>query len=172
MPTTKIKNIAYRMLLPFMAPTCVFHPISFLSGHELNNRRSFESLLRRHHVLGSCVLLTSDKQKALICTASASPKHEAFPETYFRVASITKMATAILSMKFCDAGILDPDLPVGEYFPFPAARSALEGIRLRHLHAGMVRLRHFPDDRRDRAALFALRLSAHRRHSQEHGCDP
>lgn len=133
MPTTKLKNTAYLMLLPFMAPACAAHPVSSVSGHDLNSRRTFESLIRRHHVLGSCVLLTSGMQKTLICTASVSPKHEAHPETYFRVASITKMATAILTMKLCDEQILDPDRPAGEYFDSSAACSSLDGIRLRHL---------------------------------------
>ena len=133
MPTTKLKNTAYRLLLPFLAPSCGIHPVTACTGRRLSSMRSFEALLRRHHVLGSCVMLTSGDEEALICTASASPKHNAFPETYFRVASITKTATAILSMKLFEESILNPDRPVSEYFASSAARRALDGITLNHL---------------------------------------
>lgn len=132
MPTTKLKNTLYRFMLPFSAPTCSRHPISFHSGHPLTYRMSFERILHRHHVLGSAVLLSSENHHTLICTSSDSPKHEAFPETYFRVASITKTATAVLALKLMDEQILDPDCPVGNWFGM-AEKKMLSGITLRHL---------------------------------------
>ena len=120
-------------MLPFFAPSCGTHPVTSLSGHQVSSLPVYEKILRRHHVLGSCLLLTSGGQQALICTDSVSPRHVALPGTYFRVASITKSATAVLTMKLCDDGILDPDRPVGEYFGSSDARILLEGITLRHL---------------------------------------
>ena len=133
MPTSYLKNTAYRILLPILAPSCGTDPISFVSGHDLIFRHSFESLIRKHHVLGSAVLLTSDNQNSLICTSSLSPCHKASADTFFRVASITKTATAVLCMHLTDLGILAPDLPVSSYFHNPAAQNALSGITLRHL---------------------------------------
>ena len=133
MPTTKFKNTAYRLLIPFFSPSCEKQPISSLSGHELIYRRSFISMIRRHHVLGSAVLLKSGNQQTLICTSSSNPLHISSPGIYFRVASITKTATSILCMRLSDLNILDPDLPVSTFFHDDTARSVLEGITLRHL---------------------------------------
>ena len=133
MPTTKLKNAVYRLALPFCAPTCPVHPVTSVSGRDLISLRGLESLLRKHHVLGSAVLLTSGEQHCLICTASDSPKHEAFPDTYFRVASITKAACSVLCGRLIDEEMLDPDRPVSEYFADESARSSLEGITLGQL---------------------------------------
>ena len=133
MPTTKLKNILYRTALPFFAPNCPKHPITSVSGREPVFSRDLESLHRRHHVLGSAVLLSSFGEHCLICTSSVNPEHKAYPETLFRVASITKTATAVLCGRLIDERILDPDRPVGEYFNDESARSALEGITMRHL---------------------------------------
>ena len=133
MPTTKLKNTVYRLALPFCAPNCPAHPVTSVSGREPVFLCGLEFLLRRHHVLGSAVLLTSGEQQCLICTESEKPKHEAFPDTFFRVASITKTAGAVLCARLIDEGTLDPDRPVSEYFSDESARIALEGITLGHL---------------------------------------
>lgn len=137
MPTTKLKNTVYRLALPFCAPNCSRHPVTSVSGRDPVCLCGLEALLRKHHVLGSAVLLTSGDQRCLICTASENPKHEAFPDTFFRVASITKTAGSVLCGRLIDEGRLDPDRPVSEYFEDDAARTALEGITLRHLLSHM-----------------------------------
>ena len=93
----------------------------------------FEKLIRRHHVLGSAVLIASSGQMSLICTSSENPKHRASPDTYFRVASITKTATAVLCMRLADRGLLDLDCPVNELFHDTDVGSTLKGITLSHL---------------------------------------
>lgn len=133
MPTTRIRNAAYRFLLPFCAPSCGPHPVSSVTGHALACPKPFEHMLRRHHVLGSSVLLRSGPDASLVCTSSSSPKHDAAPDTYFRVASITKTATAVLASRLFDEQVLDPDRPVGDYFSFFGIGSSLDGITLRHL---------------------------------------
>lgn len=133
MPTTRIKNAAYRCMLPFCAPSCGPSPVSSVDGRSLVFRKHFERLLHRHHVLGSAVLLRSGPESSLVCTASASPAHNASPDTYFRVASITKMTTAVLASRLFDLQVLDPDRPVSDYFSSSGMGSALEGITLRHL---------------------------------------
>lgn len=133
MPTTKLKNSLYRIAFPFSAPNCPKHPVTSVSGREPVYLRDLESLHRKHHVLGSAVLLVAPGQYSLICTSSDNPKHTASPETLFRVASITKMAVAVLCVHQMEQGTLDPDHPAGEYFTDESARSALKGITLRHL---------------------------------------
>lgn len=133
MPTTKAKNLLYRLLLPFCAPRSGTHPVRTVSGHEIVNLKSFEHLVRKHHVLGSSTLITSGVDSSLICTSSNSPVHTARPDTIYRVASITKTATAVLTMHLADQHVLDIDSPVSDLFAADAARSALDGITLRHL---------------------------------------
>ena len=133
MPTTIFKNTVYRMLLPVCAPGCSRHPVTSVHGHALTHFQSFEKLVYRHHVLGSATLLVSDNVSSLIFTSSVRPPHEADPGTFFRVASITKTATAILAMRLSEMGILNPDEPVGNCFNSPLIRSVTEGITLRHL---------------------------------------
>lgn len=133
MPTTKLKNMAYRFMLPFFAPSCGAHPVVSVTGHTLSCRKNFEKLLHRHHVLGSAVMLKSENGHTLICTSSKTPPHTACAGTFFRVASITKTAAAILSMKLVEQQIIDPDRPVGAYL-FPSGPdSVLNGITLKHL---------------------------------------
>ena len=63
---------------------------------------------------GSSTILSSGKRKVLLLTHSSLPGHYAKSYTWYRVASITKMATALTCMRLCDQGILDPDAPVAE----------------------------------------------------------
>ena len=130
MPTTELKNIVYRALLPFCAPSCGPDPVSSVSGHALSCGRSFEKLLRRHHVLGSVTFLESDGVSSLICTSSPDPAHSARPDTLFRVASVTKTATAVLILRLADERLLSLDDPISAFFP---DRSGTDGITLRHL---------------------------------------
>lgn len=133
MPATRIKNSLYRIMLPFLSPSCGSHPVSSVSGHELVRYHEFVHLLRRHHVLGSAVLLSSGQDSSLICTSSEHPCHQADSDTFFRVASITKMATALLCMRLADLHILDLDLPVKNYFYFTVDCPSFEKITLFHL---------------------------------------
>lgn len=133
MPTTRLKNTLYRAALPFCAPGSGPHPVTSSAGHPLTSPRQFVRLIRRHHVLGSATLIVSGEDASLICTSSSEPEHTARPDTFFRVASITKTATAMLAMRLADEGLLDPDAPAGGYFHDAAAASPLEGITLRHL---------------------------------------
>ena len=133
MPTTKTKNILYRFLLPLFAPQCDSRPISGIAGGPLVHESEFIRLLHRHHILGSSTLLASGQRIMQIYTDSSSPSHHASPDTFFRVASITKSATAILAMKLAENGILTLDSPVSTYFSSQDAAAVLQGITLRHL---------------------------------------
>ena len=132
MPTSGYKNVLYRILLPFCAPSCGKKPIVSLSGHSLSHCKTFERFLHRHHVIGSATLIRSENQSALICTGS-DRFHKATPDMYFRVASITKMATAILSMRMIENQTIDPDRPISDYFSSISDEGALKGITINHL---------------------------------------
>ena len=59
MPSTRIKNLAYRCLLPFRAPAADTDPVAESSGHPLCDRNGLVRILRKHHVLGGSVLISS-----------------------------------------------------------------------------------------------------------------
>ena len=133
MPTTPLKNTLYRLALPFMAPSVGKHPVCSVTGHGLESVHDYEKLIRRHHILGSAALVASGRDDSVVCTFSEDPPRRAGPDTYFRVASITKTAVAVLAMRLADEGLIDPDAPVSGYFGTDSAADALEGITLRHL---------------------------------------
>ena len=167
MPTTRLKNTLYRLALPFAAPKCPTHPFSSVSGRQLACLRELEILFRRHHVLGAALLLTSGENNAILCSSAENPKHISRPEMYFRVASITKTATAILTLSLVEQGLLDLDAPVSDCFTDASAREVLKGITLRQLlshRSGIVDPPGLASALEDNAAFPSL-LSPARRHS-------
>ena len=145
MPTTKAKNMLYRVLLPFFAPRSGARPVTLFSGHKIMDPKTFVHLVKKHHILGSSTLLESGNDSLLICTSSSSPFHEARPDSVYRVASITKTATAVLTMHLAEHHVLNLDKPVSDLFLSDAARIVLEGITLRHLLSHTSGLTDPPD---------------------------
>ena len=133
MPTTLYRNILYRAALPVLAPRCGKSPVTEITGHPVHSRHAFTHIIRKHHVLGSATCLFSQNQKTIILTSSESPAHNAYPDTCFRVASITKTITAAAALKLSDAGILDLNKPASEYFTSGNEKTVLKDITLRHL---------------------------------------
>ena len=133
MPSTRIKNLVYRSLLPFRAPSAGHTPISETQGRPIADRRGILRILRRYHVLGGAILLASGDEQALILTKALPPAPPATEETFFRVASITKTATAMLTLRLCDEGLLDLSAPVSYFLPDAADIPDLRGVSLLHL---------------------------------------
>lgn len=133
MPTTKIKNLIYRAMLPFFAPKCDHNPVDTVIGHPVHHYRYVEKLYRKYHILGSATLLSSEKDSCVILTSSSNPFHKANIDTYFRVASITKLATAILVMNLCDKQIIDINAPVSSFFVSEKLPTIFTQITLRQL---------------------------------------
>ena len=133
MPTTPLRNILYRLSLPFLAPGPGFSPELKIEGRPIVNAKAYSSLLRRHHVLGSACLLASKDKQSVILSSSSRPEHTARRGTMFRVASITKMAAALCALRLCDQGKLSLDEPVARYFPDERFPSTADTITLRQL---------------------------------------
>ena len=133
MPTTRFKNAVYRAALHFLAPSCGNNPVSSVSGHHLSTLNEFVSLICKHHVLGSATLLCNGKDQSLILTESTDPAHHPEPDTYFRVASITKIATSVLTMHLVDQGMLTLDEPISTWLPLRPFPAELSGVTLHHL---------------------------------------
>ena len=133
MPVSKSKNILYRLALPFLSPSVSSDPVADIKGHSLASRESLVSIIRKNHVTGSAVMLSSGDMEGSVFTRAFHTEKIPDEKTFFRVASITKMATALLSVKLMDLGILDPDAPVAELLPDGRKQNELKGILFRHL---------------------------------------
>ncbi len=117
MPTTRLKNRLYRMALPLAAPRLPRRPAITVQGHAFSSLPAYARLLRRHHVLGSAALISAGEQRCLLLSSSEKPRHIAEEGILFRVASITKMATALAVLTLSDRGLLDMDRPFRDFFP-------------------------------------------------------
>ncbi len=117
MPTTKLKNAAYRMLLPLKAVRPGSEIDFRTEGRSFLNKESYIRLLGKHHVMGSAGLAVSGDERLLLLSSSVNPTHKSERGTMFRVASITKMAAALCVLRLYDKGLLDPDRSLLSYFP-------------------------------------------------------
>ena len=133
MPTSKLKNALYRFILPFSKTKSGSSPLSGVYGHGITYPTSFQRLIRRHHILGSATLIESGNQTSVLCTSSAIPLRSALPDSFFRVASITKSAAALVTLRLADLNILSIDEPVSRYLHPFYTENSLDGITLRHL---------------------------------------
>lgn len=131
MPTSPIKNLLYQAGLT-LSPS----PRGQMS-HEVIGRpigmKSYEDLLKKHHVLGASLLLKASGDTSLVHTSISSPARHVSSESLFRVASITKMATALVVLKLCEEGAFSIDVPVAPLLPDAAQAEALRCITVRQL---------------------------------------
>ena len=145
MPSTKLKNALYRTALPFMAPSAGIDPLLPGSGHRINDLNGLSRIIHRHHVLGGAVLISDGKDFSLVFERPSSFVRSPDTDSYFRVASITKMATALLSLLLVHDGLVDPDEPVARYLPESDGIPDLDGVSLRHLLSHTSGLSDPPD---------------------------
>lgn len=132
MPTTPMKNLLYRAALPLLAPSPRGQMQHTQEGHCIHIP-SYEALLRRHHVLGASLLLKDGDASAAVYTSTENPKHPSSKSTHFRVASITKMATALVTLILAEEGAFALDDPVAPLLPDAEGLPALQGITIRQL---------------------------------------
>lgn len=144
MPSTKLKNILYRTALPFAAPSAGTDPLLPVSGHRINDLNGLSRIIRRHHMLGGSVLISDGKDFSLVFERPSSVRSPD-ADSYFRVASITKMATALLSLLLVHDGLLDPDETISHYLPESDGIPELDGVTLRHLLSHTSGLSDPPD---------------------------
>lgn len=132
MPTTNVRNLVYRAALPLLAPSprgCMEHK---QHGHPIDIQ-AYEYILCRHHVLGASLLLTDQEAFSSVYTSTSKPAHHADEHTLFRVASITKMATALVVLKLAEEGAFRLDDPIAPLMPDAAKETTLQGITIRQL---------------------------------------
>ena len=132
MPTNPVKNLIYRALL-FRAPSPYKLMRHEASGQALNHLPYYEHLMVRHHVLGASLLLDDGERRAVLNTTVTVPMHKAQEDTLYRVASITKMATALVTLSCIAEGLFTLDAPVRPLLPDTEHASVLDGVTVRHL---------------------------------------
>ena len=133
MPTSGLKNTLYRFALPFLAPSVPESPIAAAYGHPIFQKNSFLSVLRKNHISGAAIRIQSGPSYSSLFTKAFHTDRIPDQTTFFRVASITKMATALLAARLMDIGLLDPDSPVSDLLPDGKNIPDLAGIRFFHL---------------------------------------
>lgn len=142
MPTSPFKNLIYQAGLTF-APS----PRGQMT-HEAIGRlislKAYERILQKHHVLGSSLLLKASGETALVHTSISRPFRQISSASLFRVASITKMATALVILKLSEEGAFSIDDPAASLLPDADQTEALRGITVRQLLSHTSGLRDIP----------------------------
>ena len=133
MPTTKIKNLFYRFALPFLSPAIPAEPFAARNGRFLSHPEDLVSIIRRNHISGAAILLQSGTDYSTLYTHAVHTDAVPDDHTFYRVASITKMATALLSVRLMDQGFFSPETPLAALLPEADSIPELKGIRLVHL---------------------------------------
>ncbi len=144
MPSTPLKNSLYRLALPFLAPNPHKQMKHREAGRQLTHLPYYEHLMVKHRVQGASLLLSDGKETAYVYTSVRQPDHAANENTMFRVASITKMATALVALMCVDNGLFSLDTPISRLLPEVEHASVLEGITVRHLLCHTSGLRDLP----------------------------
>ncbi len=133
MPTSISKNFLYRLALPVFAPHVSFKKHMVFEGVPLTDVRTLTACIQKNRISGSAICLKSGISESYIFSPAFHTS--VFPDnnTYFRVASITKMATALIAVILFDKGILDPDAFLSDLLPDSSGTVELRGIKIRHL---------------------------------------
>lgn len=144
MPSTPLKNLLYRAALPLLAPSPHKQMKHLETGKPLAHLPYYEHLLVKHRVLGASLLLSDGRDTAQVHTTVYSPRHEAKENTMYRVASITKMATSLVTLMCVDEGLFSLDAPIRSLLPETEQSHILDGMTVRHLLCHTSGLRDIP----------------------------
>ncbi len=145
MPTTKAKNLLYRIALPLCAPAVPVLSRNAVTGHPLSNPDLLSAVIRKNHISGGAFFLQAETGNASVYTKAFHTDLVPDDSTYFRVASITKMATALLAVRLMDLGLMDPDSPVSGLLPDGKNIPELKDVRITHLLSHTSGLADPPD---------------------------
>lgn len=133
MPTSPLKNLLYSAALPLMAPSPHKLMRHSAEGQPLQHLPYYEHLMVRHHVLGASLLLDDGTRHAALHTTVTVPMHKAGPDTLYRVASITKTATALVTLRCIADGLFALDTPIVSLLPETPHAAVLQEMTVRHL---------------------------------------
>ncbi len=145
MPTTALKNHLYRLALPFLSPCLPRCPELSILGDGPVRPGPYVRFLRKHHVMGSAAIFSSGGKRTAVFCPSPISGHVSDENTLFRIASITKTATALTTLALCEAGLLALDRPVAEYMPDEDRIEEIRGVTLRMLLSHTSGISDMPD---------------------------
>ncbi len=123
----------YRAALPVLSPSPDKDVIHACIGRSLENADALSHILRKHHVLGGSILLDSGTEETVVLSCSMKTGQLPDENMYYRVASITKMATALVTLCLCEKELLNLDAPVSHILPDCYSDIDLKDVTLRHL---------------------------------------
>ena len=133
MPSTRLKNLAYRMLLPVRSPAPDADPVTGIIGQPVTGRKELTRILKTQRVSGGALLLSGCGRESIVLSGCVKTNQFAAENSFFRVASITKMATALVALRLCEEHLIDPAAPVTSYLPDGEKAKDLDGVTLFHL---------------------------------------
>lgn len=135
MPATPMKNLLYRAALPLFVPSVKGKYRLEASGHPIHAVGKLERLLCKHRALHASILLSDGDDTALLHAPVVSGAYAAqlSDKPIYRVASITKTATALVTLRLCEAGLISLESGVGEILPEGPGTEALRGVTVRQL---------------------------------------
>ena len=82
---------------------------------------ALDKIFKNHHTVGGAVIIAKDSEivyEHYYGYASKTGRIPVTEETYFRIASVTKMVTAIRVMQLVEEGVLDLDRDISEYLGY------------------------------------------------------
>jgi len=110
MPVGNHKNVIYGLALPLIGKRCRWSSAIRHGDAAPDQTAAITRVLKRNHVVGASVQTMRDGALAACYTAGnahLNPNTPVTPDTYFRTASIAKMACALLVMRLQTLGKLD-----------------------------------------------------------------
>lgn len=101
-------------------------------------QEALERILRDYDTMGASIALIRDGRIIDTFQYGRANRADSIPvdsETYFRLASISKMITAVGVLQLVEQGVLSLDADLGDYYPFPIRNPYFPDtpITLRHL---------------------------------------
>ena len=104
-----------------------------------------DRIFRNHHAVGGAVIVARDGEIVLehyYGYTSRTDREPVTDETYFRLASVTKMVTAIRVMQLAEEGVLDPDRDISDYLGYqvrnPYSRKTPVTLRMLMTHTSSL----------------------------------
>jgi CubicO group peptidase (beta-lactamase class C family) len=122
MPIGERKNALYGLALPLMGLRCRCKSVQISGPTETDLSIPIARALKRAHTVGGCVQLVRKSALAETYTfglASLSPAAKLNVGTYFRTASIAKMACALLVMRLQTHNLLDVNEDISAFWGAP-----------------------------------------------------
>lgn len=122
MPVGNRKNLLYGLALPLFGRRCHWRSVTRTGAEGADISPTLRRALRKGHVVGGCI----QRMEAGCLTncysfgnARLDPAVPVTPETYFRTASIAKMACAVLVMRLQTLGKLDVEEDISALWGAP-----------------------------------------------------